>query len=150
MFYRRAFKEHLLLTNTVASIFIGGCGDYVEQRLERIQSNDWRRTGRFCILGLTLGPLEHFWYMLLDRMLPGTSHKMVGMKVIVDEVVYTPPLYCIFYPGMALMEGRTRHEAMQELREKFWPTVKVDCMLLNCKHAQCIVLVPNWSDRYIV
>jgi len=115
----------------------------VEQRLERIKSNDWRRTGRFCILGLTLGPLEHFWYMLLDRMLPGTSHKMVGMKVIVDEVVYTPPLYCIFYPGLALMEGRTRHEAMQELREKFWPTVKVDCTLLNCKHAQCIALVTN-------
>ena len=125
LLYRRAFREHLLLTNTVASIFIGGLGDYIEQRLERIKPNDWRRTGRFCIMGLTLGPLEHFWYMLLDRLMPGTTHKIVAMKVIVDEIVYTPPLYFIFYPGMALMEGRSRREAMQELRAKFWPTVKV-------------------------
>ena len=127
LFYRRAFREHLLLTNTFAAVLIGGCGDYLEQRLERVKPNDWQRTARFCALGLVFGPLEHGWYMLLDRLWPGTSHKAVIVKVLVDEVVFTPPLYGIFYPGLALLEGKSRREALQELRTKFWPTVKVEC-----------------------
>lgn len=135
LFYRKAFREYLLLTNTAAAVLIGGCGDYLEQRLERVKPNDWYRTGRFCALGLIFGPLEHTWYTLLDRRLPGTSHKTVFTKVLVDEAIMTPPLYCIFYPSLALLEGKSRREALQELRAKFWPTFKVACTPFTELHA---------------
>ena len=121
---RKAFREHLLLTNTILTITLDALGDYLEQRRERIYPNDWGRTSRMGSIGLLFGPLYHYWYVFLDRKFPGKGLRNITYKIALDEAV-SPLVYSIFFPSVALMEGKSLRVAAAELKAKLWPTVKV-------------------------
>ena len=49
-----------------------------------------------------LGPLNHNWYIFLDKILPGTSVGTVTKKVLVDILVMGPVFLVSFYTGRRL------------------------------------------------
>lgn len=51
------------------------------------------------ILGFCLGPVNHYWYVALDRMLPGRTALTVGKKVMADQLVMAPVCSSVFYIG---------------------------------------------------
>ena len=50
-------------------------------------------------IGLALGPLNHYWYLFLDKILPGATGRIVFKKVILDELIASPVFTTSFFMG---------------------------------------------------
>ena len=79
-------------------------GDAVMQLVERKGqgkggSHDFRRT--FCIATFAVfnGPVNHFWYLGLDKFIKGTRHSTVFKKLFVDQLIFAPYSCVAFYMG---------------------------------------------------
>lgn len=61
-------------------------GDLMAQKLEKRDSIDWSRSGRMTAWGAMFTPLAHYWYMYLDKFIPGSGAFVVAKKVAADQV----------------------------------------------------------------
>ena len=50
-------------------------------------------------IGLAFGPVNHFWYSLLDRILPQITKKTVFKKILLDQSIFGPVCVCVFVLG---------------------------------------------------
>lgn len=140
---REFMKSHLLVFNTSTCTALYITGDLIQQRIEGSKTLDWNRTLRMAILGVCMGPLNHGWYRLLDRVLVGTSGRTVFRKVLADQVVMAPICCSFFYVGMCTLERRSLAETKHELATKFWPTYKTDWSLWPAAQTLNFFLVPE-------
>ncbi len=46
-----------------------------------------------------MGPLNHSWYLILDRAILGHGLRIVGKKVLADQLVMAPVCCSVFYVG---------------------------------------------------
>ena len=150
----RAVKppSRLLLVNTGTCCALYALGDVVQQKLTcKEEPIDAARTFRMAVLGACMGPLNHYWYVLLDRLLPGVSARIVLKKVVLDQLAMAPLCCSVFYfgellkiivascilphishtAGMGVLEGRSWKHISREIEEKFWPTYVV------CPYNEC-------------
>lgn len=73
--WSRLFGRYLWVTNTLSCGGLLALGDGIQQRIEHIRGisstpdYDWRRTGRLFLVGLSLGPPHHIFYLWLDKVL---------------------------------------------------------------------------------
>ena len=101
----RAVKpsSRLLLVNTGTCCALYTLGDVVQQKMTcKEEPIDAARTFRMAVLGACMGPLNHYWYVLLDRLLPGVSARIVLKKVVLDQLVMAPLCCSVFYFGELL------------------------------------------------
>lgn len=148
--------KYLLITNTVSCGVMMAAGDVIQQHREywkkysqkyfptRVMaaspenekataiSNapkyDYARTRNMTVVGLLQGPFHHWFYMILDRVLPGKSAKSVVKKTLLDQSIASPTCLAIFFIGLGIMEHRKIEEICKELNLKFYSTWKV-CMI---------------------
>ena len=113
---KRFLTSNLLLVNTGTCCAIYTVGDLIEQRIEGREKRDWARTARMAILGFCLGPVNHCWYITLDKVLPGIAAKTVGKKVLADQIMFAPVHYTIFYMGKDLYTPRS----LLQLQLHYW------------------------------
>ena len=102
---KRFLSKRLLLVNTGTCCTLYTVGDVIQQHFEGRDSFDWARAGRMATLGLCMGPLNHFWYLNLDRFLPGATGKIVLKKVFADQLVMAPICCSVFYIGRLKCQG---------------------------------------------
>lgn len=96
---KRFLSKRLLLVNVGTCCTLYTVGDVIQQHIEGKDNFDWARAGRMATLGLCMGPLNHFWYLQLDRFLPGATGKIVLKKVFADQLVMAPICCSVFYIG---------------------------------------------------
>ena len=51
------------------------------------------------VLGFCIGPVNHYWYVMLDRFLPGTLSRTVAKKLLLDQLIMAPICCTTFYVG---------------------------------------------------
>ncbi|CAG0896276.1 unnamed protein product [Cyprideis torosa] len=122
--WKNLFSKHLLLTNTVSCGALLALGDAIQQGIEwklhkKKQTYDWSRAGRMFTVGLIEGPPHHYWYVWLDRALPGRSLRTIGLKIVADEIVAAPLFAYLFFMGMGFLEGKTLQKCWSEFKLKF-------------------------------
>ncbi|KAG7154318.1 mpv17-like protein 2 [Homarus americanus] len=126
--WSKLFGRYLWVTNTVSSGALLAIGDGIQQNVEHTRGvnitpgYDWGRTGRLFLVGLSLGPPHHLFYLWLDKVLPKKNAKVIFKKIMADQFIGAPLFAVIFFLGAGLLEGRTLNESWQEFKEKF-PTV---------------------------
>ena len=96
---KRVLSRRLLLVNTGTCCVLYTVGDLLQQQIEGSEKIDWKRTSRMATLGFCMGPINHSWYMFLDRVILGQGLKMVGKKVLADQLVMAPICCSLFYIG---------------------------------------------------
>ncbi|XP_072940873.1 mpv17-like protein 2 [Epargyreus clarus] len=135
-FYRGVnffFKNNLLLINSVTSGGFMAIGDLVQQEIEyqsKISKHryDWARVARMFIVGTFMGPLHHYYYLYLDKMLPLADIKTVLKKIMSDQLFASPGTIICFFYGMAYLERKTLQESTNEIKEKFKYVYLGDCL----------------------
>ena len=86
-----AFGKYLLLTNTVSSGVLMYFGEYVAQRIQLRENFDESKIDKekmkqLAVVGLSQGPLHHYTYEWMERLLPGNAPKTVFKKILSDQV----------------------------------------------------------------
>lgn len=91
------------------------------------------RTGRMGVYAFfALSPFFALWY---TRFLPALvpikkpSFKLVTKKVLWDETVGSMYYYFSFFYVMALLEGRSSHDGIENIKENFMTAYKTDLMV---------------------
>lgn len=120
-FMNNLFHKHLLLTNATFSTAMGIAGDLVQQHYEILtdQEVQWQRTrtAHMAAAGLSTGVLSHYWYILVDVFIPGSSLKCVIKKVLYDQILFSPVNLTVYFGTVAVLEGSMKH-LKEELLEK--------------------------------
>lgn len=122
------FTRHLFITNVVSCGGLLGIGDSIIQNIDRFHMQqttgrtkpfDYARTGRMFLIGLFLGPFNHYWYKILDMVVKGSGMKVVVKKIAADQTVAGPFFCTSFLIGSGILEGKSIKACTQEWREKF-------------------------------
>lgn len=95
----------------------------------------------FCING----PLCYKFYTAVDRVVfPAcpTSWRAVAAKTFIDQVVFSPPLLCVYLGLMKAMEGKP-HESLSTIREKAWPCSSAGFAFWVPAHIVNFKLIPD-------
>jgi len=145
--WRAGFGKHLLVTNILSSGGFFVLGDAIQQRLEMTQNPgrkfDFKRTFRLGVVGLTQGPPHHYWYIYLDKFLPGKSYGVVMKKILADQIFAAPFFAVTFIFGAGLLEGNTIKSCWSEFKAKF-PTIYLfDWVIWPPSQAVNFLLVPT-------
>ncbi|XP_017071596.1 mpv17-like protein 2 [Drosophila eugracilis] len=161
-FWSKVFGKYLIVTNTVCSGILLAIGDAVAQQYERWREKkpfDYCRSGSMMITGLVIGPVQHSFYLLLDRVFPGTNPLGVLHKILADQLIMSPVYIFVFYYLGSLLEGRSIIECNSELSNKFLYTWIMDCCVwpglqyLNFRYFKSlyrVVIVNLTNCLYIV
>jgi len=124
--WRAGFGKHLLLTNCVSCGGFFMLGDLIQQRIEMSQNPgqqyDLKRSLRLSLVGLSQGPPHHYWYLYLDKFLPGRSLRTVNKKILADQLIAAPFFAITFIYGAGLLEGNSLRSCWSEFKSKF-PTI---------------------------
>jgi len=98
---RKVGTLRLLAFNTALSGTLYAVGDVIQQKIFGTSGcpYDYKRTARMCALGLCTGPLNHYWYLQLDRLVVGEGMTVVVKKIFCDQLMFAPTCITVFYLG---------------------------------------------------
>uniref|UniRef100_A0A914DQU6 Uncharacterized protein n=1 Tax=Acrobeloides nanus TaxID=290746 RepID=A0A914DQU6_9BILA len=160
--YNLAFSSKwLLLTNTISCTSLLGLADSFVQRIDnkvknghnktpKMDSQNWFRTARVASMGLALGPMNHFWYKWLDsRVFDRLIYRMIGKKILADMLI-SPFFAVTFIAGIALLEGKSVRESLEEYRRKFFHVLTLDfCVWPPTQAFNFWLLPPQFRVLYV-
>ncbi|KOX73343.1 Mpv17-like protein 2 [Melipona quadrifasciata] len=149
----KLFGKYLLVTNTLSCGLMMAAGDVIQQRNDYLRKynvptyvmaaspnaerkfhnsrnsddyiHDYERTKNMTIVGLLQGPFHHWFYMILDRVIPGKTALSVIKKTCLDQSIASPTCLGIFFIGLGLLEHRNIEEIREEMRLKLYDTLTV-------------------------
>ncbi|XP_004931938.1 mpv17-like protein 2 [Bombyx mori] len=127
------FKKNLLLTNSITSGGFMAIGDLFQQEFE-FQSKllkeryDWARAVRMFIVGTVLGPMHHYYYIYLDKVLPKNDVKTIFKKILYDETIVSPLTIVCFFYIMGTLEKKSLEKCNEEITKKFKYVYLADCL----------------------
>lgn len=133
--WKSVFGKYLLVTNIVGSGVLMVFGDVMAQEIEfrreipNSKRYDWERVGRMFIVGALQGPLHHYVYNWMDKVMPVANFKNIVKKILIDELVMSPACIFIFFYSACFLERKTLKETNDELKEKFLFIYFIDWLL---------------------
>ena len=69
--------------------------------------------------GIILTPLNYYWLVYLDKILPARTFKVICKKIILDQVIGAPVFLVLFIIMVCLAEGKNMNESLKEVYQKF-------------------------------
>ncbi|EDV96732.1 mpv17-like protein 2 [Drosophila grimshawi] len=123
----KMFGKYLLLTNVLGSGVLMAVGDFIAQDYEyrrglKHQDQDrWDgdRLYRMFVAGALQGPLHHFVYSWMDRVMPHRTFRNIVKKILIDQLFMSPACILIFFYTVCYLERQTLQATHQELIAKF-------------------------------
>mmetsp|Transcript_4024 Transcript_4024/g.5286 ORF Transcript_4024/g.5286 Transcript_4024/m.5286 type:complete len:239 (+) Transcript_4024:281-997(+) len=104
--YNNALDEKPILTKAMTSLVGWALGDLLAQIFIVGGPIDWKRFATLSAFGfLWHGPSGHYFYNWLDDKIPGTTGKIVAMKVAIDQIIWCPIFMTVFFSYLGLMNG---------------------------------------------
>ncbi|XP_075162298.1 mpv17-like protein 2 [Haematobia irritans] len=124
LLWRNVFGKYLLVTNILGSGILMVVGDVAAQEIEHRKGEkserfDLSRIGRMFIVGALLGPLHHYVYAWMDKVMPIANLKNIVKKILIDQLIMSPACILIFFYSACYLERKNVKETNEELRQKF-------------------------------
>ncbi|EDW79526.2 uncharacterized protein Dwil_GK20364, partial [Drosophila willistoni] len=123
--WNKAFGKYLLATNILGSGGLMLVGDVVAQEYEyrrglREQDRyDLARMYRMFVAGALQGPLHHYVYNWMDRIMPQRTFRTIMKKILFDQLFMSPACICIFFYTVCYLEQQTLEATNNEIITKF-------------------------------
>ncbi|PNH06252.1 PXMP2/4 family protein 2 [Tetrabaena socialis] len=127
--YMACLESSPLLTKAVTCGLLNALGDIFCQLFIDGGALDWKRTATFTFMGVALvGPTLHYWYALLNRLVPARGAAGATLQLLLDQGGFAPVFLATFISVLFLIEGKgsmIRAKLEQDLVE----TIKVNWIL---------------------
>ncbi|XP_015430404.1 PREDICTED: mpv17-like protein 2 [Dufourea novaeangliae] len=107
-----------------------------------IYMHDYIRTKNMTTVGLVQGPFHHWFYLVLDKVIPGRTALSVVKKTCLDQTIASPTCLGIFFIGLGVLEHHKIEEIYEELKVKLYDTWKVDCCFWPPTQCVNFIFVP--------
>lgn len=128
-------------TKLFVGMGLGGFGDVCAQAAEG-SAYDPLRTGRFMLWRSITSRFNHSWFDKLMLWFPGTGWSSVLKRIALDQSVPAPIFIALFFPCMALLEGRTLDQAWDRASEKYTTALCVNWTFVPLLHLMTFSIVP--------
>lgn len=143
--YNIALAKRPIFTKVMTAGVIMGAADILTQFLEQklLTSNssnekkdtkmklDWYRTARMAsINGLLMAPVLHYYYIWIERAIPGSSTFHILKKLAFDQTVVAPANILVFLSTANMMENKGSIEQVKpKLQSDYLPTLKLNYLI---------------------
>mmetsp|Transcript_20534 Transcript_20534/g.29688 ORF Transcript_20534/g.29688 Transcript_20534/m.29688 type:complete len:251 (-) Transcript_20534:172-924(-) len=125
--YSHKLDTNPIITKCISAGCISGVGQIISQRIIYDPKSgkdfniDWYKAARFMVLNVVfVAPVLHYWYVFLDKAVPGTQMIPVIKRVFFDEFVFTPPYIALLMGLVWGMEGNKPSEIPKMIGAEFW------------------------------
>lgn len=100
----RLTGPRLLLFNVCSTTLVYAAGDQIQQKFEgrKRGTTDLTRSSRMASVGAPIGALNHYWYVMLERILPEITRRNVARKVLADQCIFGPICLTTFFVGKCI------------------------------------------------
>ncbi|KAH9515732.1 hypothetical protein Btru_011851 [Bulinus truncatus] len=141
-------RRMLLYTNTGLCVITSATSDVIQQNYQRLfndENRHWnpKRTGKMAATGLAFGPSIHYWYLFLEKLLPGCTTKAFVLKICMDQFIFSP--FCI--TAFLLIVGLLEKQGTELLKEEFTETgvlmFLTDCVIWTPAQAVNFYFIPT-------
>ncbi|OTB00389.1 hypothetical protein M426DRAFT_324340 [Hypoxylon sp. CI-4A] len=131
--YGRAQRRRPWTTQVASALVIYLAADLSAQRIGGREYAP-ERTGRNLIIGAVAAVPNFLWFIWLSRHFNYASHAVsIGVKIVVNQLVFTPTFNSYFFGAQALLAGESLAETWDRIRRtvpvswvnawKLWPAV---------------------------
>lgn len=125
--YNTNLDKYPILTKALTSLVGFFLGDLIAQKFlgEKGADLDKWRLARMASFGFLIhGPIGHYFYSNLDRLIVGKSATKVASKVFVDQICWAPIFTAIFFGYLGIAERKSPDQVVQKVRNDTWSGVK--------------------------
>ncbi len=129
-----SFRRYLLATNVTLSVGLSGLGDLLQQQRSEgfsgpgdcddddphpVHRTGGRRAAHMALaFGATSGVLCHYWYLWLDAFLPGAALRVVGKKILLDQLLFSPVCIAACLGASCVLDGSSVRQMREEILQK--------------------------------
>lgn len=151
-----AYNHNLVVkpmtTRAVSAMFGLVSGDAIAQASSG-ERFDLGRSLRVALYAFCInGPLCYKFYSAVDKFVfpaTPTSWPAVAAKTIIDQVVFSPPMLCVYLSMMKVMEGKP-DDSISAIRENAWPCTSAGFAFWIPAHVVNFKLVPDAYRSLVV
>ncbi|CAG9773055.1 unnamed protein product [Ceutorhynchus assimilis] len=125
------FGKYLLHTNIISSGVLLWWGDICQQEIEFRQGiiakrYDYARMARMFTVGIALGPLHHYYYIYIAKVMPKRNLATVFTKIGLDQFIMSPIFIGAFFYSMGALEMKPLKKMNEEILNKFMEVYVMD------------------------
>lgn len=149
--YNRALASRPILTKAMTSLVGFALGDVMAQKfLDGGGSGlNYARIARMASFGfLVHGPTGHYFYGMLDRLMPGQEISKVAAKVAIDQLCWAPIFTALFFAYLGVSERKSRREIVDKIKNDTMTGVKASWKVWPVAHAINFRFIPT-SQRLL-
>ncbi|XP_053135152.1 peroxisomal membrane protein 2 [Hemicordylus capensis] len=132
--YLLLLRLYPVLTKAVSSALLSALGSLLSQITEKSPRKgepskrlDLRGPLRFAIYGFFFtGPLSHYFYLYLERLIPSDVPFAIVKKLLVDRLLVAPAFVALFFLIMSLLEGKNTSAFIKRMKSSYWAALKMN------------------------
>ncbi|KAG8295595.1 hypothetical protein J6590_076723 [Homalodisca vitripennis] len=123
-------------TKSLTSCAVATLANLTSQYLTGVRKIDQDSLVAFGLFGLLFGgSIPHYFYLLLDHVVPHSSSRHLLKQLLIERLIFTP-LYQMFALYMlARLESKTHNQAMSQLIAIYWPLLKANWLFVTILQA---------------
>mmetsp|Transcript_27378 Transcript_27378/g.75471 ORF Transcript_27378/g.75471 Transcript_27378/m.75471 type:complete len:235 (-) Transcript_27378:133-837(-) len=142
--YTEALDKKPLITKAMTSLVGWALGDLLAQMFIVGGPIDWKRFFTLSFFGFIWhGPTGHYFYNWLDRKIPGTSGKVVALKVGIDQAIWCPIFMTVFFTYLGLANGDAFNVIGNKIKNDLLPACQGSWKVWIFVHAINFKFIPT-------
>jgi protein Mpv17 len=94
-------------------------GEIFVQRIKNHNKYDFERIKQSAVVGLSQGSMHHFFYLWMERIMPGKSKAAIIKKILLDQFIISPIFISHFLYTSYFLEGKKLKDIHDIIKQKF-------------------------------
>lgn len=131
-FYLEQLFMHPLRTKSITSCVLASGANIVSQKIMGQKEINQQSLFAYALFGLLFGgSMPHYFYKLMEKTLTGRTKLNQILFFACERLMYTPMFQALSLFCLAIFEGKSQQEAIQNLHALYWPVLKANWTYLS-------------------